>query len=68
MEQYGNELPVVTLMRIIEEVQDRQHGIEGPQAIEAVKQQFAQHFPNTAFPWNDAFVLEVWSQSSDSDS
>jgi hypothetical protein len=68
MEQFGDELPVVTLMRIIEEVQDRQQGIAGPQAIEAVKQQFAEHFPNTEFPWNDAFVLEVWSQLSDSDS
>jgi len=68
MEQFGDELPVVTLMRIIEEVQDRQNGIEEPQAAQAVKEQFAKQFPGTAFPWNDAFVLEVWRQSSDSNS
>lgn len=68
MEQFGDELPVVTLMRLIEEVQSRQNRIEVPQAVQAVKEQFAKQFPSTAFPWNDAFVLEAWRQSSDSNS
>ena len=68
MEQFEDELPVVTLMRIIEEVQDRQSGLKGPQVIVAVKEQFAKQYPGATFPWNEAFVLEVWRQSSDSNS
>lgn len=62
MEQFGDELPVLTLIRILEQIDDRLHGAAPPQVVDAVKEQFAQQFPGTPFPWNDAFVLEIWQQ------
>ena len=65
MDHFGDELPVLTLWRIIEQVHNRQQDLKPPQLLEAVKTQFAEQFPNTAFPWNEPFVLEVWQQYND---
>jgi hypothetical protein len=65
--EFGDELPVLTLWRIIEQVQNRPGDPEPPELVDAVKTQFAEQFPNTPFPWNEAFVLEVWQQVKDVD-
>lgn len=62
MEDFGDELPVLTLWRIIEQVQNRLKDLDQPRMIEAVREQFANQFPGTPFPWNEPFVLEVWQQ------
>lgn len=65
MEDFADELPVLTLWRIIEQVQSRLKDPSPPHLVEAVKEQFAKQFPETPFPWNEPFVLEVWQQSND---
>jgi hypothetical protein len=65
MEHFGDELPVLTLSRIIEQVLQHQPETEPQRLLVAVKQQFADQFPGTPFPWNDSFVLEVWQQVVD---
>jgi len=65
MEEFGDELPVLTLWRIVEQVHNRLQNVEPPQMLEAVKEQFAEQFPDTPFPWNEPFVLEVWQQYND---
>ena len=62
MEEFGDELPVLTLWRIVEQVHSHLHDVEPPQLLEAVKKRFAEQFPDTPFPWNEQFVLEVWQQ------
>jgi hypothetical protein len=65
MEDFGDELPVLTLMRIIEQVRISHNNGELPQVLVAVKKQFANEFPGTPFPWNEPFVLEMWQQCND---
>ena len=65
MDHFGDELPVLTLWQIIEQVHTRLHDVEPPQLLEEVKGQFAILFPDTPFPWNEPFVLEVWQQYND---
>ena len=65
MESFGAELPVLTLWRIIEKIYKGLHDGEPPQIVEGVKEQFAKQFPDTPFPWNEPFVLEVWEQYKD---
>ena len=65
MEQFGDELPVLTLWRIVEQVHQRLPDLEPQQFVEQVKQQFAMQFPGTPFPWNESFVLEAWEQCKD---
>jgi hypothetical protein len=65
MEEFGDELPVLTLWRIVEQVHKQLHDVEPPQLLEVVKERFAEQFPGTPFPWNEPFVLEVWQQYKD---
>ena len=65
MEDFGDELPVLTLWRIVEQVQGRLDDPSPPQLLDAVREQFTNRFPNTPFPWNEPFVLEVWQQCKD---
>ena len=65
MEHFGDELPVLTLLRIIEQVYNRLSDAEPAQVLEAIKEQFAKQFPGTPFPWNEPFVLETWQQYTD---
>lgn len=65
MEEFGDELPLLTLMRIVEQVHNHLHDVEPSQLLEAVKERFAEQFPKTPFPWNEPFVLEVWQQCKD---
>ena len=64
MEQFGDELPVVTLLRIFEHIQNQQVVIQPPELIEEVKKQFAKEFPGAVFPWNESFVLQAWQQQN----
>ncbi len=65
MEHFGDELPVLTLWRIFEQVQNRLSSAEPQKLLEGVKEQFAKQFPDTPFPWNEPFVLEAWQQFND---
>jgi hypothetical protein len=65
MDHFGDELPVLTLWRILEQLRDRLPDVESPQLLEEVKRQFGKQFPDTPFPWNDSFVLEAWQQFND---
>lgn len=65
MEDFGDELPVLTLWRIIEQVHNRLNDVEPSQLLEGVKEQFANQFPGTPFPWNEPFVLEALQQYND---
>lgn len=62
MGEFGDELPVLTLWRIVEQIHNRRQDVEPQKLLELVKEQFAKQFPDTPFPWNEPFVLEVWQQ------
>jgi hypothetical protein len=50
MDEFGNKLPVLTLLRIVEQVRDRLQGAPPPQALDGIKEHFAKQFPNALFP------------------